>query len=404
MREVHLLFHDKMTAKRHAAYSKHSNKLSGNYYENDGPNSYTDSSVGFESPMETQNNSNNSSNRAVAQDAVAIPIPKRNNQIPPEIEEPENLVDVTEEAWFENERQGSLDQEDFDAIQRQIFGQQKNYLYERMKNSPKPKSSKEQTPITDNQMNTLDEAGTPISSAKKAEQLNTPSYDSNHNFKALKRGFSLDMPFELEMGDEENTQQPQENMTNKTIDPQTSTENRKSEERQERKSSSEQLKARIPFSELGKSLLHNDNDHYKPMQTKKSSQEDGDAAVDVEKSDDENEYLLQLKGAIPIESPERVRQKSAKRTTAAEAAQLFSFQQSPNLVHTPPPRQKHSTDYLIEAGLLLEGTGTTPLKQHSILNNLKKEIMKTPEAEEQEQQEDGTATSLLFFHFLIFLW
>jgi hypothetical protein len=44
--------------------------------------------------------------------SVEIPIPA----IPPD-------VDVTEEAWFENEREGSLDQATLSMIQRQLFGQ-----------------------------------------------------------------------------------------------------------------------------------------------------------------------------------------------------------------------------------------------------------------------------------------
>ncbi len=42
-----------------------------------------------------------------------IPIPA----IPPD------AIDVTEEAWFENEREGSLDQATLSMIQRQLFGQ-----------------------------------------------------------------------------------------------------------------------------------------------------------------------------------------------------------------------------------------------------------------------------------------
>lgn len=53
-----------------------------------------------------------------------IPIPKDNTHI-----------DVTEEAWFQNERDGSLDQESFQTIQKQLFGKP-SYLMNRVMSSP----------------------------------------------------------------------------------------------------------------------------------------------------------------------------------------------------------------------------------------------------------------------------
>ena len=312
----------------------------------------------MDTPHDGVNNQNK--HEAVNDQASAIPIPKKSIA---DIDEGESLLlDVTEEVWFENERQGSLDQEDFDAIQRQIFGQQKNYLYERMMNSPKKMSPKEQHIVSEasSKKEDIDEPMTPFDSGKRSGLPNTPSYDnSEHKFKALTRGFSLDMPFELEIDNEDNAEK-NDKMEAVLEEPEDVS-------HQDRISSSEKSSSKRRVA------LRNDNpvstaNPVEETESKKNSEDENDSEIESEAEDEadeeEDEYLLTLKGAIPIESPKaRLMKKSV-----AEAAELLYFQQSPTLVRTPPPREKHSADYLIEAGLLQEGTGTTPLKLASILN------------------------------------
>ena len=85
-----------------------------------------------------------------------IPIPKEDSK----------HIDVTEETWFENERDGSLDQESFHIIQRQLFGKP-SYLANRMMDSPSRGASKEKTPSTP-KMEKLDNNKKPVTPLQEA--------------------------------------------------------------------------------------------------------------------------------------------------------------------------------------------------------------------------------------------
>lgn len=465
LKEVHNLFHDKMTAKRHANTKQSHNRSS---YEMNNPlNSYTDSEKYYTESIGDQVSSvatsPNTPGIAIAGErthstnnpdhTAAIPIPRRSHAIDVTEELENNVADVTEETWFENERQGSLDQEDFDTIQRQLFGKQNTYLYDRMMNSPKRKSKSEERAAASSIRHHPTAPSSSVSSSnpsnkikpssslrrgevvigddhtsrivqetpiKKIDLSNSFGENSNppssQNFKALKRGFSLDMPFELEMDedgvmtpvkrnndDRQSLEQDKQKDERSKFDPkhpvgerQRSAENLLSssakpfvmvtkggdDSRIEGLTDSNQLSDKIPLTD-DQSLNEDDQEVENELRSTESKQEraartllnveDGLVENDEkvadgedldEDDDDEDDFTLRLRGAIPIPEPS----KPIVKKTAAEAAELLLLQ-SPSLVQTPPRREKHSADYLIQAGLLLEGTGTTPIKPISILQS-----------------------------------
>jgi hypothetical protein len=401
------------------------------------------------------------------------------------------LVDITEEAWFENERQGSLNQEDFDTIQRQLFGQKSSYLYERMMNSPKKDRTKEKetpnhedgtpsfsgvsklsfdSPVTGKReerdggpttsMSDLS-AFSPMNSAQKSQLERSGSFGDSGNFKMLKRGFSLDMPFELEMEDPPSSSDNPNSHTNHTHsskgddssskiitqipsfpsshqhqgDDSELKERKSSLEREKEKRSHQSTPVSIPSVKAGKrdrtesyhskasdassqrrrsfldeSLLGDDDEEDGDIdkygedaliadlqrraddETDRGEGTEGEEAVDgheeeetdsyeigedAEEEEEEDEYSLAVSEAIeiPLERTPRKggsNNKLKKSSVSRVAADLLLFQhQSPGslLVNTPPRRERHSSSYLIQAGLLQEGTGTTPIKANNILSS-----------------------------------
>jgi hypothetical protein len=436
------------------------------------------------------------------------------------------LVDITEEAWFENERQGSLNQEDFDTIQRQLFGQKSSYLYERMMNSPKKDRTKEKetpnhegetpsfsgvsklsfdSPVTGKRedrdvgpttsMSDLS-AFSPMNSAQKSQLERSGSFGDSGNFKMLKRGFSLDMPFELEMEDPPSSSENPNSHTNHTHSSKEDDSSNKiitqipsfpsshqhqgdDSELRERKSSLEREKEKekrshqstpvsIPSVKAGKrdrtesyhskasdassqrrrsfldeSLLGDDDeedviDKYGEdaliADLRRRADDDTDRgegiegeeaaegqegeetdSYEIEEDDDEeeDEYSLAVSEAIeiPLErTPKKggSNNKLKKSSVSRVAADLLLFQhQSPGslLVNTPPRRERHSSSYLIQAGLLQEGTGTTPIKATNILSSTSPTLHHQLTHHPQTIEQGESVVFCLFFSFylLIFL-
>jgi hypothetical protein len=478
--------------------------LNGSQHLTSDPTSHHSHPSSRRNQPSSSSNNNTNSNNAGDSSSGAIPIPKTGDELV--TDHPPVLIDITEESWFENERQGSLNQDDFDTIQRQLFGQKSSYLYERMMNSPKKDKEKgdkgkkekeneeEQTPVStssiaisklsfdspattgkreereerDNgpttSMSDLS-AFSPMNSAQKSLLERSGSFGEegggSGNFKMLKRGFSLDMPFELEMEDPPSSSDQNHNNSNTLSSKEDDSSNkiltqipsfpsslhhqqpRESPEVRERKSSLEREKrsqqstpVSIPSSKggtnrrdrtesyhskasesssqrrrsfLDESLLGEDDDEDEEGEdrygedalmadirrkenddddneregerqgTEAEDEEEGEGEEDSydigEDGEEEEEYSLAVSEAIPIErTPKKggSHHKLKKSSLSRVAADLLLFQhQSPGslLVNTPPRRERHSSSYLIQAGLLQEGTGTTPIKANNILSS-----------------------------------
>lgn len=78
-------------------------------------------------------------------------------------------MDVTEEAWFQNERDGSLDQQSLQTIQKQLFGNP-SYLMNRMMSSPSRTVSK----CDESHINHENEISTPGVDNREKKEEKTP--------------------------------------------------------------------------------------------------------------------------------------------------------------------------------------------------------------------------------------
>ncbi len=254
-------------------------------------------------------------------------------------------IDVTEEAWFENERQGSLDQDAFAAIQKQLF-------------SHPPASAVSTTVLEVNDIRRSASQPIPIlaTSVPKSSPVTIP-----HSTSLLQSSIA----------DSQNNRSKQiaSSVDSLIFSPVVSS----------------SIKGEVFMMDDDSGSLVKDTTDSIPLNSHKHAQSYAQAISTHSTSIDEEDCGVGL--ALSPDNCEKdlsfnpssyTKRDSFPSMENVKAIAKVPYSKDPilslindkmsntNGPQTPPPRSRHSTDYLKQVGLLYEGSGETPLaKNHA---------------------------------------